>query len=93
MTKKTLKKCVTLENIKGLHARAAAKFVKVSCSFKAEAQVRVGEMRVSGSSIMGLLMLGAIQGSKIELQTSGPEAKALMTALQELIDNKFNEEA
>lgn len=92
MSEIPVKQWVTLENAKGLHARAAAKFVKISCSFEADAQVKSGDTVVSGRSIMGLLMLAAVKGTKLEIHTSGRDAEALMKALQELIHNRFNEE-
>ena len=93
MSNKTLKQWVTLENTKGLHARAAAKLVKISSSFEAEIYVRSGETIVSGRSIMDLLMLAAPKGTRLELSTSGQEAQPLMKALQDLISNGFYEES
>lgn len=79
-------------NEKGLHARASAKFVEVVEKFDARAQVERDGMRVSGDSIMGLLMLGAARGSSIVVETSGAEAEALAEALQQLVANRFGEE-
>lgn len=84
MSEITIKQWVTWEK-RDLHARATAKFVKVSCSFEADAQVKSGNIIVSGRSIMGLLMLAATKGTKLEIYTSGRDAEALMKALQELI--------
>ena len=77
---------------KGLHARAAAKFVKTSGGFNADIRVTKGEMDVSGSSIMGLMMLAAGIGSELEIQASGPDAAQAVAALIDLIDRKFDEE-
>lgn len=81
-----------ISNQKGLHARAAAKFVKTSGSFNAEIRVTKGEMDVSGGSIMGLMMLAAGIGSELEIQASGVEAKQAVDALIDLIERKFDEE-
>lgn len=80
-------------NDKGLHARASAKFVEVVEQFDARARVSKDGMDTEGDSIMGLLMLGGAYGTTIEVETSGTEAEALMTALDELIADKFGEES
>lgn len=82
---------VTIVNQKGLHARAAAKFVKLAGTFQAEITVIKGDMEVSGLSIMGLMMLAAGPGSSLELRISGAEAKEAMTALEDLVARKFDE--
>ena len=79
-------------NEKGLHARASAKFVEVVEGFDAEAQVARDGMKVSGDSIMGLLMLAAARGSSISVTTTGPQADALMAALAALVASKFGED-
>ena len=82
---------VTIVNQKGLHARAAAKFVKLAGSFQSEVTVLKGDMEVSGLSIMGLMMLAASPGSALELRISGPDAAEAMAALSELVARKFDE--
>ena len=79
-------------NEKGLHARASAKFVEVVEEFDARAWVNKDGMRVSGDSIMGLLMLAASRGSSIEVTTEGPQAEALAGALRALVANRFGED-
>lgn len=79
-------------NEKGLHARASARFVEQVEAFDATAMVSRDGMRVSGDSIMGLLMLGAHRGSVIEVETSGAQAAELAQALSELVANRFGEE-
>lgn len=79
-------------NAKGLHARASAKFVATVEEFDAEARVSRDGMEVSGDSIMGLLMLAAAKGCSIEVETSGPEADALMQALDALVAGRFGED-
>jgi len=82
---------VTIVNQKGLHARAAAKFVKLAGTFQAEIVVIKGDMEVSGLSIMGLMMLAAGPGSSLELRITGAEAKEAMAALEDLVARKFDE--
>ena len=79
-------------NARGLHARAAAKFVKCAEKFDADINVVKGENEVSGSSIMGLRMLAASNGTTISVEVTGPEADAAMEALTELVTDKFGEE-
>ena len=80
-----------IRNVKGLHARAAAKFVETVEKFDASAVVSFDGMVVSGDSIMGLMMLGAAKGKAIEVSTSGPEADPLQMALKDLIEDCFGE--
>ena len=87
-----LRRSVTIVNKRGLHARAAAKFVKLSESFDADITVSKGGVAVSGLSIMGLMMLAAAPGCSIDVTTRGPEAAAAMAALEELVAGKFGEE-
>jgi phosphocarrier protein HPr len=78
-------------NIKGLHARASAKLVEVVEGFDARATVSKDGLDASGHSIMGLLMLAASQGSKITVETEGPQADELMQAITALVADKFGE--
>jgi phosphocarrier protein len=79
-------------NEKGLHARASAKFVEVVENHDAQAAVSKDGMRVSGDSIMGLLMLAASRGTSIEVETSGAAADKLADALEALVANRFGED-
>ena len=79
-------------NQRGLHARAAAKFVKLANEFEAEIQVRRGELMASGRSIMGLMMLAAAPGCDIEVTTSGPDAERALAAILQLVGRKFDED-
>lgn len=81
-----------IQNKKGLHARAASSFVKTAEQFDAEIFVEKDGNRVCGTSIMGLMMLAAAQGSEIKLIASGTEKQAATEALTSLVNNKFNEE-
>ena len=83
---------VTIVNGRGLHARAAAKFVKLAGTFDAEITVARNDMEVSGSSIMGLMMLGAAPGCELELRARGRAAQSALKALGSLIANRFDEE-
>lgn len=79
-------------NEKGLHARAAARFVDVVENHDAAAEVARDGLLATGDSIMGLLMLAASKGTTIEVATTGAEAGALADALTELIADKFGED-
>ncbi|WP_432448807.1 HPr family phosphocarrier protein [Aliiroseovarius marinus] len=78
-------------NVKGLHARASAKFVDTVENHDASARVSKDGLDAEGDSIMGLLMLAASQGTTIEVETSGPQAAELMNALEALVADKFGE--
>ena len=81
-----------IKNIKGLHARAAAAFVKTLEPFDAQIEVeRIGQC-VNGCSIMGLMMLAASKGTTIKVSATGNQAKEALEALETLINNKFGEE-
>lgn len=82
---------VTIVNRRGLHARAAAKFVKLASGFDAKVVVEKEGMRVSGLSIMGLLMLAAAPGSQVQIETEGESACEALDALAGLIDSGFDE--
>ncbi|MEQ8652720.1 MAG: HPr family phosphocarrier protein [Kiloniellales bacterium] len=82
---------VTIVNRRGLHARAAAKFVKLAGSYEADVVVEKEGMRVSGLSIMGLLMLAAAPGSQVQIETDGSAAPEALEALANLVDGGFDE--
>ncbi len=82
---------VTIVNRRGLHARAAAKFVKLANSFDAAIEVAKNGTQVSGSSIMGLMMLAAAPGTCLQLSAEGPAAGAALTALAALVAAGFDE--
>ena len=86
-----MKLTLTIQNVKGLHARASARFVEVVESFDAQATVTRDGMSVPGDSIMGLLMLTAERGSEIEVETTGEEAESLGRALRDLVEDLFGE--
>ena len=87
-----LQRELSIINKRGLHARASAKFVQTVERFDAEVLVtRAGET-VSGTSIMGLMMLAAAPGTTIMVSAKGPEAQAALDAIADLVGNKFGEE-
>ena len=84
--------CVEIINERGLHARASAKFVKLAGDFDAEIEVTKDEHPVDAQSIMGLMMLAAGIGSSITISARGPQAKEAVTALCDLVRNRFEED-
>lgn len=86
-----LRRRVTVVNRRGLHARAAARFVNVAEQFVADIEVARDNMVVSGTSIMGLMMLAAAAGSELEIRASGREARPALDALAALVANGFDE--
>lgn len=83
---------VTIRNRRGLHARAAAKFVKTTGAFEAQVEVSKGGQSVSGRSIMGLMMLAAGLGCELDIVAEGADADAALDALEALINGKFEED-
>ncbi len=88
----TVRRRVRIVNVRGLHARAAAKFVKAAEQFDAEIVVTKDDIDVPGTSIMGLLMLAAAKECEIELQASGPDAAKAIAGLVELVSAGFDED-
>ena len=83
---------VPITNRRGLHARASAKFVTVASSFDAEVTVSQDGSSVTGTSIMGLMMLAAAMGDSITISATGPEAEAAVSKLVGLVLDKFGED-
>jgi phosphocarrier protein len=88
----SIQRTATIVNERGLHARAAAKFVKLVETFDAAITVERGGMSVGGLSIMGLMMFGAGPGTELQLTATGPQAEAAMAALLDLIARGFDED-
>lgn len=86
-------RAVEICNLRGLHARAAAKFCETARSFSATITVSKDDMTVGGCSLMALLMLGAEKGSTITITAEGVDADAALDALQGLIADRFGEPA
>ncbi len=89
ITKKLL-----IQNLKGLHARATASFVKVASQFQSDIEIAKSEdgMTVSGKSIMGILMLAVPLGTEITVTAKGSDAQEAVNALEELVNARFNED-
>lgn len=83
---------IMIVNKRGLHARAAHKFVLAAERFNAEITVSRDGSSVGGTSIMGLLMLAASMGSEITVSASGPDAAAALDAIAGLVESKFGED-
>jgi phosphocarrier protein HPr len=83
---------VEICNQRGLHARASAKFVKLAGRFDAKVTVTRDDQTVAGTSIMGLLVLGAAPGCEIEIVATGPQAEEALAALSDLVETRFGED-
>ena len=83
---------VEITNKRGLHARASAKFVTLASTLPAKVEVEKDGARVAGTSIMGLMMLGAAIGDSVTISASGDGAEEAVAALSELVESKFGEE-
>ncbi len=81
-----------ITNKRGLHARASAKFVQVAERFEASITVTRSGETVGATSIMGLMMLAAGNGSTVTVEARGPEAEAAVEALAELVASRFGED-
>lgn len=86
-----IERTILICNAKGLHARASAKFVQTANRFKSKVTVTKDGQSVTGTSIMGLMMLAAGRGTELELTAEGEDAHEAMIAICELIANKFGE--
>lgn len=85
--------CVlTIVNRRGLHARAAARFVKLAGEFDSEITVARDGAEVSGLSIMGLMMLAAAPGTTIAVRATGRQAKQAIKAIKALVGGGFDED-
>ena len=82
---------IEIANKLGLHARASAKLTQIAGSYGSEVWLEKGPRRINAKSIMGVMMLAAGKGSKVTLETDGPEEQAAMDALLALIADDFGE--
>ena len=89
-----VRRVVLIQNRRGLHARASAKFVTLAAAQPCTVQVEKegGGESVTGTSIMGLMMLGAAMGDSIAISADGDGAEAAVAALAELVEAKFGED-
>ena len=83
---------VRITNQRGLHARASAKFVNMASALDAKIDVEKDGHKVCGTSIMGLMMLGAAMGDSIIIHCEGPYSEQALQKLVELIEDRFGEE-
>ena len=88
----SVSKQMAIVNKRGLHARASAKFVQLVGGFDACVTVEKDGVSVGGTSIMGLMMLAASPGCTISVSADGPQAEAVMEALEQLVADRFGEE-
>jgi phosphocarrier protein len=88
-----LNKEITIINKLGLHARAAAKFVNLASGFESDINISRNGRTVNGKSIMGVMMLAASCGSAIELSISGSDEEEALQQLEQLIQDRFGEDA
>ena len=85
-------KSLVIKNRKGLHARAAAAFVKVAERYDANIEVEKSGQKVCGCSIMGLMLLAAAMGTTITIYADGQDEESAINELSKLIDDKFGED-
>jgi len=83
---------VRITNQRGLHARASAKFVNLASELDAKIDVEKDGHKVCGTSIMGLMMLGAAKGDSIIIHCEGPYSEQALSKLVELVEDRFGEE-
>lgn len=83
---------VQITNVRGLHARASAKFVNLAAGLDATVEVEKDGNKVCGTSIMGLMMLGAAKGDSITIHVSGMNAHDALEKLAALVEERFGEE-
>ena len=83
---------VAITNQRGLHARASARFVTLAAGLPAAVEVEKDGSRVCGTSIMGLMMLGAARGDSVVIHVSGMEAEQALEKLVALVESRFGED-
>ena len=88
----SLSREVAITNKRGLHARASAKFVGMASELDADIEVEKDGNKVCGTSIMGLMMLGAAMSDSIVIHCSGPHAEDALAKLVALVEDRFGEE-
>lgn len=86
-----VKKKLVVQNELGIHVRPASLFARTAGKFNSEVMVRKGDQCVDGKSIMQLLMLGALQGTEIEVEAEGDDADEAVAAIEEVVQNNFGE--
>jgi phosphocarrier protein HPr len=91
VSEKEVVKSFTIKNKLGLHARAAAVFVRLSSKFNSDIKIFKDGYEVDGKSILGVLSLAAIKGSKIEIVARGEDSEKAMNQIEELVESGFGE--
>jgi phosphocarrier protein HPr len=87
--KKVLKKFFIVKNDKGLHTRPATEIVKCLAKFKSNITLQYGELTVNAKSLLGVMMLAAECGAKVNVEVTGEDAKECLKTLLELAEQKF----
>ncbi len=87
-----IEKELTIINKLGLHARAAAKLVSLASNFQSSIELERNARTVNGKSIMGVMMLAASQNSTITLKIEGEDEQLALTAIEELVSDRFGEQ-
>lgn len=85
MAHKTVKKEIVIKNKQGLHARPAAIFVQIANKFDSEITVTKGDEEINGKSIMGILMLGAEQGTRVVIEAKGEDSEEAVLELEKIL--------
>lgn len=83
---------IVIINKLGLHARASAKFTQLAAKFKSDVWLTRNRQRINAKSIMGVMMLAAGQGAKLELEAQGEDEQECIDALVALVNNRFEED-
>jgi len=87
-----IKKVVTLANKLGIHVRPASLISKIASKYRSSFLIRKDDMEINGKSVMGIMMLGAGQGSELELVFDGIDEEELMEEIVGLFEDNFGED-
>ncbi|WP_394165014.1 HPr family phosphocarrier protein [Neptunomonas phycophila] len=87
-----LEKKITIINKLGLHARAAAKLINTTSRFSCDVRLEKDNREVDGKSIMSVMMLAASRGTELTVKTQGEDQDEALSAIEALINNRFDEE-
>jgi phosphocarrier protein len=86
-----IRQSVIIINKLGLHARAAAKFVRLASQFSSDIKLARNSTEINAKSILGVMMLAAAKGTELDIIVDGADETQAVTALEDLINNKFDE--
>jgi phosphocarrier protein len=84
---------VTVSNELGLHARAAARFVRLASQFQSHVRIGRGSIVMDGKSVLGILLLAATRGTTLTISADGPDEAPAVDALVRLVESRFDEES